>query len=139
MNVSREVVTDLLPVYFSGQASADTVTLVEEFFEGDPEFEKLARSDVDRLLETLEPDNGMEGIEMKALERTKRLLRMRSTLTGFGIFFTILPFSFHVSDGGQFQWILLENTVAVSTCLVMAFICWIGYLIVRYRTRTSEL
>ena len=32
MNVTREVVTDLLPIYFSGEASGDTKVLVEDYF-----------------------------------------------------------------------------------------------------------
>jgi hypothetical protein len=36
MNVTREVVTDLLPIYFSGEASADTKVLVEDYFAGRP-------------------------------------------------------------------------------------------------------
>ena len=32
MNVTREVIFDLLPVYFAGDASADTRALVEDFF-----------------------------------------------------------------------------------------------------------
>jgi len=43
MNVTREVVTDLLPIYFSDEASADTKVLVEEYFRQDPDFERIAR------------------------------------------------------------------------------------------------
>ena len=43
MSVTRDVVTDLLPVYFSGEASADTRALVEEYFRGNPEFERMSR------------------------------------------------------------------------------------------------
>ena len=44
MNVTREVVADLLPAYFSGEASRDTKSLVEEYFRQDPDFERIARS-----------------------------------------------------------------------------------------------
>ena len=44
MNVTREVVTDLLPIYFSGEASGDTKVLVEDYFRQDPDFERIARS-----------------------------------------------------------------------------------------------
>jgi hypothetical protein len=43
MNVTREVVTDLLPIYFSDEASADTKVLVEQYFRQDPDFERIAR------------------------------------------------------------------------------------------------
>jgi hypothetical protein len=43
MNVTRDVIYDLLPAYFSGDASADTQALIEEFFVSDPEFGRMAR------------------------------------------------------------------------------------------------
>jgi len=42
MNVTRDVVYDLLPSYFAGDASADTRLLVDEFFARDPEFGRMA-------------------------------------------------------------------------------------------------
>ena len=44
MNITREVVMDLLPIYFSGEASSDTKSLVEEYFRDNPDFERMARS-----------------------------------------------------------------------------------------------
>ena len=41
MNVTRNVIDDLLPAYLSGEASPDTVALVDEFLRQDPE---LART-----------------------------------------------------------------------------------------------
>src|SRR5262245_481556 len=41
MNVNRHVVTDLLPLYLSGEAHADTRSLVDEYLRGDPEFARL--------------------------------------------------------------------------------------------------
>lgn len=32
MNITREVITDLWPVYTAGKASSDTQALVEDFF-----------------------------------------------------------------------------------------------------------
>src|SRR5207244_11698941 len=44
MNVTREVVTDLLPIYFSGEARGDRKPLVEDYFRQYPDFERIARS-----------------------------------------------------------------------------------------------
>ena len=38
MKVTRDVVTDLLPLYLSGDASDDTRRLVDDFMTTDPEF-----------------------------------------------------------------------------------------------------
>ena len=42
MAVTREVILDLLPLYLSDEASADSRTLVKEHLEIDPELERLA-------------------------------------------------------------------------------------------------
>jgi anti-sigma factor RsiW len=42
MKVTREVIYDLLPSYFAGDASDDTRALVEAYFETDPEFAQMA-------------------------------------------------------------------------------------------------
>ena len=42
MNVTRDVIYDLLPSYFAGDASDDTRALVEAYFETDPEFARMA-------------------------------------------------------------------------------------------------
>jgi len=43
MKVTRDVVYDLLPTYFAGEASEDTRALIEEFFARDPELGHKAK------------------------------------------------------------------------------------------------
>ena len=38
MNITQDIVTDLLPAYLSGEASRDTQALVEDFMNGNPQF-----------------------------------------------------------------------------------------------------
>jgi hypothetical protein len=42
VNVTRDVIYDLLPAYFAGDASDDTRALVEAYFATDPEFARMA-------------------------------------------------------------------------------------------------
>ena len=42
MKVTRDVIYDLLPSYFAGDASDDTRALVEAYFDTDPEFARMA-------------------------------------------------------------------------------------------------
>jgi hypothetical protein len=81
MNLTRDVMTDLLPVYFSGEASEDTKRLMEEYFRANPEFERVARKAVTPLEKLL----GTAPILPEA-EREKRDLQrareeVRSALT----------------------------------------------------------
>src|SRR5205814_4494726 len=46
MNVTREVVTDLLPIYFAGEASGDTKVLVEDYFRQDRSEERRVGKEV---------------------------------------------------------------------------------------------
>ena len=73
MKVEREVIVDLLPAYFSGEASAATRALVEDCFRENPEFEKFARS-AGRPLESLKvPPPALDPKKEKlALERARR-------------------------------------------------------------------
>lgn len=43
MTVTRDVIYDLLPTYFAGDASEDSRKLVEAYFESDPEFARMAK------------------------------------------------------------------------------------------------
>jgi hypothetical protein len=49
MEVTREVILDLLPLYLAGEASADTQALVKHYLEHDPDLARLARQWQDRL------------------------------------------------------------------------------------------
>src|SRR5690348_12676659 len=92
MNVTRNVVTDLLPTYFAGEASPDTKELVEAFFRADPEFARLAleKSRLAVELPAMQPPPNAEG---EALARTKRALSKRTWLMALAIFCTLTPFS----------------------------------------------
>src|SRR6516162_8819228 len=98
MNVTREVIKDLWPVYAAGEASADTRGLVEAFLQQDPEFadllhghgeEGLLRQDIPRLA----PDQ-----EAQAFRRTKRWLHGWDWLLFLAMIFSGFAFGRIVSD-----------------------------------------
>ncbi len=43
MNITRNVILDLLPLYLADEVSADTRALVEKYLEADPELAKIAK------------------------------------------------------------------------------------------------
>ena len=73
MNISREVINDLWPVYAAGEASADTRALIEEFFDRDPEFARILRAHGDENLLGHDVPRLPLDSEAKALRKTKRL------------------------------------------------------------------
>ena len=101
MNITREVVTDLLPIYFSGEASSDTKSLVEEYFRDNPDFERMARS-AGTPLETLRtgpPVAADSEKEKRDLESVRCGLDRRKWLFGVSLFLTLTPVSFYFTHG----------------------------------------
>jgi len=105
MNITQEVVTDLLPVYFSGEASRDTKLLVEEFFREYPDFARMARS-AGTPLETLRaapPLTAPSEKEKRDLESVRCGLNRRKWLFGLSLFLTLSPLSFYFTHGHLFS------------------------------------
>jgi hypothetical protein len=101
MNVTREVVSDLLPMYFSGDASADTAKLVEEFFRHDPDFERTARHQATPLeiLRSAPSAAAESENDKRGLERIRRALHRRTLLFGVSVFLSLAPLSFQFTAG----------------------------------------
>ncbi|HLW81753.1 MAG TPA: hypothetical protein VKS20_06905 [Candidatus Acidoferrales bacterium] len=109
MSVTRDVVTDLLPVYFSGEASEDTRRLVEEYFRENPEFERIARKaatplEALRAAKTIPPEIEKE---KRDLVRVQHEVRRRKIMFGLALFFTLVPLAFFYSKG-HWVWIVRE-------------------------------
>lgn len=136
MNVTREVITDLLPLYFSGDAAPDTRALVEEFFRNDPEFAEAAKVDA-YLPKAMTPELDQE-VEMQALMRTRQLLRNRTIFFATAISFSLLPFSVMVREGHVY-WAWRELPQSALAAAVIGLAAWCGYAWSWHRVRTSGL
>jgi len=98
MNVTREVINDLWPVYSAGEASADTRLLVEEFLKQDPEFADLIRSSGDEGLTRSQVPELSPDAEAKMLRRTKKILHGWDWLLFMAMMFSGFAFGRIVSD-----------------------------------------
>ncbi len=136
MKITRDVITDLLPVYLADEASADTRALVDEFFRQDPEFAKLALTREHPLEPP--PINLTKENEMKTLERTKKLLTKRSWYMGFAIFFTLLPLSVR-GDAQGIYWMWTGTPMIPIASIVAAIIMWISYARTNHKLNGSDL
>jgi hypothetical protein len=101
MNVTRDVVTDLLPLYFSGEAREDTRRLVEDFFREDPDFERVARTAAKPLegLRNAAPAAPEAEKEKCEMQRIGRELRSRRGWLALAAYFTLWPLVSLVSSG----------------------------------------
>ncbi len=139
MKVTRDVIHDLLPAYLAGEASTDTIALVEEFLRQDPDLartvEALRANPLPDLPTALGPTQ-----EKETLNMTKRLLRWRGILMGLALFMTMLPLSFRF-DNGRITWRFLQDMPPEATAVVClgALACWGGFLYVRRRLQDTGL
>ena len=139
MKLEREVIIDLLPAYFSGEASAATRRLVEEFFRENPDFEKSARSAAGPLegLKVAPPKPDLEK-EKLALERARLVTETRSSFFWLGVISTLMLFLFRIQNG-KIIWIVWSGfgSGRALLFLAMAVFFWTFYFYTR--TRTSPL
>ena len=138
MNVTREVIVDLLPVYLSGEASPATRSLVEEYMKQDPELAQRVRSQWEENFAKLAPP---PELEMRSLRRTHHLLALQKWLFGIGIGFFATSLSFRFSSvGGHIQgphFLFFDDPLAFVGCIAPGLACWIGYFIIRRRLRAT--
>ena len=139
MKLEREVIVDLLPAYFSGEASAATRTLVEEFFRENPDFEKSARSAAGPLesLKAAPPRLDPEKEKM-ALERARLVTETRSSFFWLGVISTLMLFLFRIQNG-KVIWIVWSGSASGSGTraplfIAMAVFFWIFYFYSKRRT-----
>ena len=136
MTVTRDVILDLLPLYFAGQVSADTKTLVDEFLKTDPDFARMSQ----RFDAVLKQHGAVPeaAAERHAFERTRMLLRYRNQTIGVAIAFSLMPFSFGF-HGGQIDWILLRDKPVIAVAwLLTGIACWVAAYIIGRRANRQR-
>jgi hypothetical protein len=140
MNVTREVVTDLLPIYFAGEASGDTKVLVEDYFRQDPDFERIARSAATpfETLRAAPPLAASPEKEKRDLESVFLGLRRRKWLFGVSLFLTLVPLSFNFTQGHIVPLMLRNGLWHAAFDWSLAAVLWFLYF-ARLQRRTAAL
>ena len=137
MNVTKEVILDLMPLYQAGEASPATRTLVEEFLRHDPEL----RAQIGQGLAALPSAPLPPDLELRSLGRTRGLIARQRWLFGMGILFSLLPFAseFRIEDGRltEARFYGLDHPVLAFLSLVIGIACWVAYHRTRRRLRTA--
>jgi anti-sigma factor RsiW len=134
MTVTRDVVSDLWPLYASGEASADTRALVEVFLATDPAFAQVLRESANVTLPAgsapvLPPDH-----ELVALHLTRRRLWGPGWLFQMAMLFSFFAFGRIISDT-SFD-VSPRNfiaTAAVAACF------WTAFFVILWRNRARIL
>jgi len=137
MNITRDVIKDLIPVYLAGDVSADTRTLVESYLKSDPELAadvSAARGDSLGLPATSPPT-----AEKQALDATRQLLKSRTSTLVVATLFTVLPLTF-AFRGTTITFLLIRDAPVIGLAWwATAAIMWIWHASIRRRLRVSGL
>jgi predicted anti-sigma-YlaC factor YlaD len=142
MNVTREVILDLLPLYLAGEASPATRALVEEYLKEDPELAQRIRLQWAENFAKAMPSELPPELELRSLRRTRSLLGWQRWLFGFAIAFTSLSlsseFSWEKGRFREFHFLLRDYPAPLGTLLALGVACWLGYFFLRRRLRTAR-
>ncbi len=129
MEVTRDVVRDLIPAVAAGEASAASLAAVEEWTRRDPalaaELSSL-RSALGTLAATPRAVPRREA-EQDAVRKVRRRLTQRSGLLAGAIFFTVLPLTFGFTPRGLEYFMLRDNPALAMASLAAAGGCWIAF------------
>lgn len=136
MKITRDVINDLLPVYLSGEASADTRSLLEDYLRSDPSLAADVRAQIDKsaaLLGALDT-TAVPDLEVATFEKIRQYNRYRNQFFAFGLSFAVMPFAFGIHNG-DVTWIMLrDNPKQAALFLVASAYCWISrYILGRKR------
>lgn len=85
MEITRDVILDLLPLYMAGEVSADTRALVEKYLESDPKLAEIARQSATTELLAEIPVPLTEEDKMQAYKKTKLWILLYIVIAAFFI------------------------------------------------------
>ena len=111
MNITRDIITDLLPLYLAGEASPDTRALLEDCLREHPDFARTIREAGERgaaLLQTVSAAPGADH-EKATLERVRRFNRRRTNTLALAIAFGLMMFAFNF-EGNRVTWFMLRDS-----------------------------
>jgi len=129
MKITKEVISDLYPLYAEQECSGDTRALVEEYLQENPrEAEELRRVTEARL--PSRPASAVNLEEVKALREARRRVRWRGLVMGFAIFFTLAIFSVQVNDTGV-HWLMLDSPWQAGCFALAGGVLWTWYVVMR--------
>jgi ferric-dicitrate binding protein FerR (iron transport regulator) len=134
MNVTHEIISDLIPLYAANECSADTRALVEEYLRQNPrQAEELRRIMNTPLPGAVPPARDLA--ETLSFREARRRLRRRTWLMALAIFFSLAPFSFIYTDG-RLWWFLRDAPWSALAYAALGMVFWILYFVQRHRSRS---
>ena len=137
MEITRDIVRDLLTVYLAGEASTDTQRFIEEYLKTDSALAAdVARAKTQPLDLPVTPAPSPTA-EKQALDTTRQLLKTRTSTLVLACLFTVLPFSF-AFEGSRVTFLVLRDAPVVARAWwATATVMWVVHFWIRWRLRVS--
>jgi hypothetical protein len=128
-SLTRAVITDIWPLYISGDVSPDTRRFVENFLSQYPDFASQLKQDSESLPAPppLQPDH-----ELKTLSRLKRRLAGPVWLLQFAMIFSCFAFGRIVADT-SFD-VSPRNFIVTAS---IAAVFWVAFIVKLIRSRQA--
>lgn len=139
MLITDNVIRDLVPLYFDGEASADSRALVEKWFATDPDFARSARRQSDVISALANADAGpvSEEVVRQALRRAHRIILIREVSLGLAgalsLFFLAVG-AFVLLSAAARPHPAGNGILALTICFILAATNWTIYFKVRRQT-----
>ena len=102
MEVTRNVILDLLPLYLAGEVSPDSRKLVEKYLQTDPELARLAERTAAINLTNEIPVPLTKEDQMEAYKEAKKVMFWRTIVVAALIVFTLVVVLAMVALAGAF-------------------------------------
>lgn len=139
MNVSDDVMNDLLTIYLAGEASAATKALIESHAQQNPLFaSKIQAAGALSLNDpaTVEPSRDLE---LQALAKTRQFIFLRTLFFASAVLFTLLPLVFTFDARGAQFLILGRYPGLMWSFWSIATASWIAWYVMHRQVRDSGL
>ena len=134
IHLDEDVILDLLPVYFAGEASAASRGVIEAYFEAHPQFAQAVSAI--QAQTPLVPGAAAPNGGHVAIKRVKRQLRWRAVLMAIAIFCSISPFTFIYHSGRLLFFTWRDAPLTAAVYAGIAAVAWITLLLSIRRTDT---
>jgi hypothetical protein len=139
MNVTDDVLNDLLTLYLAGEASADTRALIEERARREPAFAaKLEAARTVDLAAAL-PAALPQDMELRALTQTRQAIFLSKLFWAAGLFFSLLPLTLRGGDGGMEFVFLGKHPGVVWAFWSVAAASWVAYYVMNREVKRAGL
>ncbi len=149
MNVTPDVINDLLPLYEAGDASPDSCALVQEFLRQNPDYATQLKERNEGARQMLNSTIVSPSInlppnhEKETLLRTKKLIQKRSYLLAMSVMFTAIPLASTVQAIGEHGFsgtsFLGRDAVANGLFWFLALIGWSVFFMANRELKNSGL